>query len=169
MLQFDPPSSLTSAQVLSLVLATFIGTSGVAGLLALWFRRKHGPAEVRKLDAEARSIVVRDDLAVGDTLLKLIKEVSQAAAEVREMRKERDEQSERAGQWERRTEQVLEQLSECQDEVKAAREEFKQLLTRYKKKDHELKVAMRILAEHKISYSEGDALKNLTMTKPVLD
>lgn len=152
MLQPDPPSLLTLSQVLYLLLAGFIGSA--VTLLGLWQRRKHGPAEVRKLDAEARSIVVRDDLAVGDTLLKLIKEIAQATAEVREMRKERDE-------WERRAEKILEQLSECQDELKAAREAHKQLQIRYDKKDHELKVAMRILAEHKISYSEGDGLRNL--------
>lgn len=162
MLQFDPPSTLTLAQVLYVVLAGFLAGGGIVAWVTVWQRRKHGPAEVRKLDAEARSIVLRDDLAVGATLAGLIKDVAQATAELREMRKERIE-------WERRAEKILEQLSECQDELKAAREANKQLQIRYDKKDHELKVAMRILAEHKISYSEGDHLKNLTITDPVTD
>lgn len=152
MFQPDPQSFLTLSQVLYLLLAGFIGSA--ATLLALWQRRKHGPAEVRKLDAEARSIAIRDDLAVGDSVLKLIKEVSHATAEARELCKERDE-------WERRAEVFLEQLTECQDELAKTRDDHKQLSIRYKKKDHELKVAMRILAEHQISYSEGDGLKNL--------
>lgn len=154
MLQFDPPSTLTLAQVLYVVLAGFLAGGGIVAWVTVWQRRKHGPAEVRKLDAEARSIVLRDDLAVGATLAGLIKDVAQATAELREMRKERIE-------WERRAEKILEQLSECQDELKAQREANKQLQIRYDKKDHELKVAMRILAEHKISYSEGDGLRNL--------
>lgn len=152
MFQPDPPPFLTLSQILYLLLAGFIGS--VVTLLGLWQRRKHGPAEVGKLQAETRSIAVRDDLAVGDMVVKLIKEISQATGEVREIGKQRDE-------WERRAEELLEQLTERDDELANSKAAYTQLKIRYDKKDHELKVAMRILAEHNISYSEGDELKHL--------
>lgn len=152
MFQPDPPPFLTLSQILYLLLAGFIGSA--VTLIGLWQRRKHGPAEVGKLEAETRSIAVRDDLAVGDMVVKLIKEISQATSEVREIRKERDE-------WERRAEQLLEQLTERDDELSHSKIEYEQLTVRYEKKVYELGVAMRILAEHRISYSEGDGLKHL--------
>lgn len=153
MLQPDPPF-LTLSQGVYLLLAGFLGGGGIAAWVVLWQRRKHGPAEVRKLDAETRSIVVRDDLAVGDTIVKLIKEVSQAASEVRQIRIEREE-------WERRAEQLLEQLTDRDDDLKLSHAQYEQLMTRYDKKVYELSVAMRILTEHQISYSEGDDLRNV--------
>lgn len=154
MFQPDAPPFLTLSQGVYLLIAGFLSGGGIAAWVVLWQRRKHGPAEVKKLEAEARSIAVRDDLAVGDTVIKLIKEVSQATGEVRQMREERNE-------WERRAEQLLEDLTERDDELAQAKKEYEQLMTRYNKKVYELGVAMRILAENQISYSEGDDLRHL--------
>lgn len=56
--------------------------------MTAWLRRKHGPAEVRKIDAETRSIIVRDDIALGESVSRLIREVAQAATDAENRRQD---------------------------------------------------------------------------------
>lgn len=89
MLQPETPNyPHTLAQWLYIVVAWFLGTGAATTVLTLWQKRRHGPAEVRKMEAETRSIVVRDDIALGETVTRLIKEVAQAAREAEERRQQ---------------------------------------------------------------------------------
>lgn len=100
----------TLMQWLYTLLALFLGSGwGVAA----WQRRKHGPVEVRKMAAEARSIEIRDEIAIGDSVLKLVKEVAVATIEVERLRDERDH-------WERKAEGLQEQLDMLTIEVNSA-------------------------------------------------
>lgn len=98
MLQDSPNYPHTLAQWLYVALAALLASGGT--LLGLWSKRKHGPAEVRKIDAETRSILVRDDIALGDSVSRLIKEVAQAAVDAEERR----------GAWLRREEELRTQI-----------------------------------------------------------
>lgn len=91
----------TLAQWLYIAIAAFLASGGT--WIGLLFKRKHGPAEVRKITAEARSIEIRDDIAIGDSVLKLVKEVAVATVEVERLRDERDH-------WERKSMDLQKQL-----------------------------------------------------------
>ncbi len=77
----------TLAQWLYIAIAAFLASGGT--WLGLWSKRKHGPAEVRKINAEARSIEIRDELAISDTVVRLSKEVAEARVEADHRREER--------------------------------------------------------------------------------
>lgn len=143
----------TLAQWLYIVVAWFLGTGVATALLTAWIRRRHGPAEVQKLNAETRSIVIRDDIALGELVSKLIKEVAEAALDAEERRQQwlLQEEQTRAKVlfWRSKAEELDGRLIDL-------RYDYAQLETREKKKTHELKVAMAILSKNEISYSELD-------------
>lgn len=89
MLQPDSSSyPHTLAQWLYILIATFLGGGGLGAWLTAWLRRKHGPAEVRKIDAETRSLIVRDDIALGESVSRLIREVAQTTLDAENRRQE---------------------------------------------------------------------------------
>lgn len=120
MLQFESPSyPHTLAQWLYVVVAAFLA-SGTTWL-GLWTKRRHGPAEVRKIDAETRSILVRDDIALGDSVTRLIKEVSQAALDAEQRRQEHllreDQLRTQILFWRNKSEELDGQLADAQETV----------------------------------------------------
>lgn len=125
----------------------------VTTLAALWFRRKREPAEVRKIDAETRNIHTSSDVSFGGLTLETFREIQQVIQKAEDRRAE----------WHLREEQMRGQImhwrckaEELDGELIETREAHAQLDNRYTLKDYHLKRAMRILAEHNISFSEGD-------------
>lgn len=154
MLQFESPNyPHTLAQWLYILLATFLGGGGLGAWLTAWVRRNHGPAEVRKIDAETRSIIVRDDIALGDSVARLIKEVAQAAIEA----------DERRDAWLRREEELRTQIrfwrnkaEELDGRLIDACDSNVQLNARLKVKRAGLEKAAALIHYHSISFSEAD-------------
>lgn len=154
MLQPESPSyPHTLAQWLYIVLAWFLGAGGAAAWYTEWRRRKHGPAEVRKIDAETRSIIIRDDIALGDSVGRLIKEVSQAAQDAEQRRQN----------WLLQEEQLRSQIlfwrqraEEYDGELIDSRDANAQLKARLKVKQNALDRAVILLKTHKVSFSEAD-------------
>lgn len=134
----------TLAQWLYILLATFLGGGGVGAWLTAWFRRRHGPAEVRKIHAEARQIEVRSDIDLGDSVLKLIKEVSTAKIEAERLRDERNH-------WELKS-------FDLQLEVKDLQSENAQMQTQARLDERQIKKMKALLDLKGISYSEADHL-----------
>lgn len=131
---------------------TFAGT-----LTALWFKRKREPAEVRKIDAETRNIHTTSDVAFGGLTLETFREIQTVIQKAEDRRAE----------WHAKEEQLRGQIvhwrckaEELDGELIETRESHAQLSNRYTLKDYHLKRAMRILAEHSISFSEGDEPKD---------
>ena len=157
MLQTESPNfPHTLAQWLYLLVATFLGGGGLGAWLTAWYRRKHGPAEVRKLDAETRSIIIRDDIALGDSVSRLIKEVAQAAVDAEERR----------DSWERREEELRTQIrfwrnkaEELDGELIDSRDANALLQARLRNKTDSLDKAMGLLQVHRIPYGEFDQPK----------
>lgn len=155
MLQFESPSyPHTLAQWLYVVVAAFLA-SGTTWL-GLWTKRRHGPAEVRKIDAETRSILVRDDIALGDSVTRLIKEVSQAALDAEQRRQE----------WLLREDQMRGQIifwrNKCEEldgELIDSRDANAQYEIRAKLNEHQIKKLKSVLDYHSISYAELDTPK----------
>lgn len=142
------PIPHTLAQWFGLALATFLAALG--GWLA---RRKREPHEIDKLRAETKHIHITAENAQVGVGLETLREI-QAVIEKAEQRRE---------EWNRREEELRTQIrfwrnkaEELDGEAIGLREDFDQLETRYKKKDHELKCAMALLLKHEISYSELD-------------
>lgn len=156
MLQFESPSyPHTLAQWLYVVVAAFLA-SGTTWL-GLWTRRKHGPAEVRKIDAEARSITIRDDIALGDSVTRLIKEVAQATVDAEQRRLD----------WLQREEELRTQIrfwrnkaEELDGQAIELREENDQHETRARLHEHQIKKLKALLNYHSISYAELDQPKS---------
>lgn len=154
MLQPESPNyPHTLAQWLYILLATFVGGGGLGAWLSAWFRRKHGPAEVRKIDAEARSITIRDDIALGDSVTRLIKEISQATV---------DAEQRRMG-WLQREEELRSQIrfwrnkaEELDGNLIDACDANVQLNARMKVKQDSLDKAAAIIHYHALSFSEVD-------------
>lgn len=143
----------TLAQWLYIVLAWFIGTGGAAAWLSGWFRRKHGPAEVRKIDAETRSITIRDDIALGDSVTRLIREVAQAAVDAEQRRVD----------WLQREEELRTQIrfwrnkaEELDGNLIDACDSNVQLNARLKVKQDGLDKAAALIHYHSLSFSEAD-------------
>lgn len=113
MLQIESNYPHTLAQWFYIVLAWFLGNGVAAAILTLWLKRKHGPAEVEKLRAEARSIEVRDDIAIGDSVLKLVKEVAIATVEAERLR-------DQCEHWQRKAGDLQQQLDLLVIEVDSA-------------------------------------------------
>ena len=142
----------TLAQWFYIVLAWFIGSGGAAALLTLWQKRRHGPAEVRKLEAETRSIIVRDDIALGETVSRLIKEVAQAALEAEERRQEwlleQEQMRAKILFWRNKAEELDGQLID-------SRQANGLLQARVKLRQDDLNKALAILSYEKISFQEA--------------
>lgn len=125
-------------------------------LTAIWFRRKREPHEIDKLKAEVRQIHTSADIAPLGITLETFREI-QAVIQKAEQRRE---------EWHAKEEQMRGQImhwrckaEELDGELIETRESYAQLTNRYTLKDYHLKRAMRILAEHSISFSEGDEPK----------
>lgn len=154
MLQPESPNyPHTLAQWVYILLATFVGGGGLGAWLTAWLRRKHGPAEVRKINAEARSIEIRDELAVGDTVVKLVREVAQATVDAERRRDE----------WIRREDELRTQVvfwrnkaEELDGELVSEREEKAQHETRARLHEYQIKKLKALLSYHNISYAELD-------------
>lgn len=132
MFQHESPSyPHTLAQWFYIVVAWFLGNGVAAAILTLWQKRKHGPAEVRKLDAEARSIEIRDDIAIGDFVLKLTKDVAVAAIEAERLRDERNH-------WELKA-------FDLQVELKESRAENAQLMTQASLDNYQIRRQMAFI------------------------
>lgn len=158
MLQDSPNYPHTLAQWLYVVLAALLASGGT--LLGLWSKRKHGPAEVRKIDAETRSILVRDDIALGDSVSRLIKEVAQAAVDAEERR----------GTWVRREEELRTQIrfwrnraEELDGAAIELREENDKLRSEVTLYDEEIKTMRATLTLKDTNY---DNTKHVTLDKP---
>lgn len=161
MLQFESPSyPHTLAQWLYVAVAAFLA-SGTTWL-GLWTRRKHGPAEVRKIDAEVRSITIRDDIALGDSVTRLIKEVAQATVDAEQRRMD----------WLQREEELRTQIrfwrnkaEELDGRLIDACDSNVQLNARLKVKRAGLEKAAALIHYHSISFSEAD----LPQVKQLID
>lgn len=143
----------TLAQWLYILLATFLGGGGVGAWLTAWFRRKHGPAEVRKIDAETRSISIRDDIALGDSVTRLIREVAQATVDAEQRRVD----------WLQREEELRTQIrfwrnkaEELDGNLIDACDSNVQLNARLKVKQDSLDKAAALIHYHSLSFSEAD-------------
>lgn len=143
----------TLAQWLYTLLAVFLGGGGLGAWLTAWLRRKHGPAEVRKIDAETRSIIIRDDIALGDSVSRLIKEVAQAALDAEQRRQE----------WLLQAEQMHAKIlfwrnkaEELDGELINSREANGLLDSRLTHQNNQNKRLKGLLDEHEISYAEID-------------
>ena len=152
MLQPETPSyPHTLAQWLYVAVAAFLASGGT--WLTLWSKRKHGPAEVRKIHAEARSIEIRDELAVGDTVVKLVREVAQATVDAERRREEflrrEDEMRTQIVFWRNKCEEMDGELAEKLDEIA-------QFETRAKLQEYQIKKLKAILDFKNISYAELD-------------
>lgn len=157
MFQNESPSyPHTLAQWFYIVLAWFLGSGVAVSILTLWQKRKHGPAEVRKLDAETRSIIVRDDIALGESVSRLIKEVAQATLDAEERRQEWLLQEEQLrGKilfWRNKTEEIDGELAD-------SRQAFGLAETRLKLQEYQIKKLKSLLDYHNISYAELDQPK----------
>lgn len=125
----------------------------VTTLTAVWFKRKREPAEVAKINAETRQIHTSSDISLGDITLETFREIQTVIQKAEDRRAE----------WHAKEEQMRGQIihwrckaEELDGELIETRELHAQLDNRYTLKDYHLKRAMRILAEHSISFSEGD-------------
>jgi len=133
-MQESPVIPHTLAQVLYLLLASFVGWSGAE--LRSWIaRRKREPVEIAKINAETRQISVNTDVS-------LIQAATQAIAGAERLRSERDH-------WERKATDLMLDL---EDE----RNRNAQQATRLTLHEHQMKRLKGLLDAHEISYSELD-------------
>lgn len=123
------------------------------GLITAWFKRKHGPAEVRKIDAETRSIHTTSDVSFGGLTLETFREI-QAVIQKAELRRE---------EWFAREEQMRTQIlfwrnkaEELDGELIDERYQHEQTKTRLKMKAGDLEKALGLLKTKHISFSEAD-------------
>lgn len=145
------PIPHTLAQWFGFALATFLAALGG------WFaRRNREPVELDKVRAETRQIHTSTDIAPLGITLETFREI-QAVIQKAEARRE---------EWHLKEEQLRGQImhwrckaEELDGELIETRDSYAQLTNRYTLKDYHLKRAMRILAEHSISFSEGDEPK----------
>lgn len=130
----ESPAFLTFAEVLRLVLATFI--AGAGG----WFaRRRKEPAEIAKLRAEARSIDVSTDLS-------LMKAASDALSNSLRMVDQRDH-------WQRRAAELLREVEQYEEQAKLDELQLRKMTTH---RD----MLRTILEEQKIAYPDWDGKWN---------
>lgn len=96
------------AQVLWLVLASSLGWIG--GWIT---RRKREPHEIQKLRAEARQIDTNTDIAAGDSILKLAKEIAENTVKMERLRDQRDH-------WQRQAGELKERVVKAEADANAA-------------------------------------------------
>lgn len=130
----DSPAFLTVAEILRLLIASFI--AGAGG----WFaRRKKEPAEIAKLKAEARSIDVSTDLslmrAAGEALTNSLRVVEQ-----------RDH-------WQRKAGDLLQEVKGLEDDAHLNELQMKKMTAH---RD----VLRIILEEHQIPFPDWDGKWN---------
>jgi len=125
----------------------------VTTIKTLQFKQKREPAEVRKIDAETRGIHTSADVSFGGLTLETFREIQAVIAKAEQRREDwllKEEQLHgKINHWRCKAE-------ELDGELIDSRDANTQLRIRYGLKDYHLKRAMRILAEHNISFSEGD-------------
>lgn len=129
------PQSL--AQVLWLVLATFLGWIG--GWLS---RRKREPHEIAKISAETRQISINTDVS-------LIQAATTAITKAERLQQERDH-------WERKASDLIIDLEEVRDAEARLSNDNGQLKARLKMKQDDLDKAIGLLKIHHISFAEFD-------------
>lgn len=125
----------------------------VTTLAALWFKRKREPAEVRKIDAETRSIHTSSDVTFGGLTLETFREIQQVIQKAEDRRLE----------WHQREEQLRGQVvhwrckaEELDGQVIELRDENAQHETRARLHEHQIKKLKALLSYHNISYAELD-------------
>lgn len=125
----------------------------VTTLTALWFKRKREPAEVRKIDAETRSIHTTSDVTFGGLTLETFREIQQVIQKAEDRRAE----------WHLREEQMRNQIlhwrgkaEELDGELIDMREQNAQHETRARLHEHQIKKLKALLSYHNISYAELD-------------
>lgn len=134
----------------------FAAGGGFGAWLTAWLRRKHGPAEVRKIDAETRSIIIRDDIALGDSVSRLIKEIAEAALDAERRRQEWLLEQE---QWQAKVLFWRNKAEELDGELIDSRQANGLLDSRLTHQNNQNKRLKGLLDEHGISYAELDCPK----------
>lgn len=134
----------------------FAAGGGFGAWLTAWLRRKHGPAEVRKIDAETRSIIIRDDIALGDSVSRLIKEIAEAALDAERRRQEWLLEQE---QWQAKVLFWRNKAEELDGELIDSRQANGLLDSRLTHQNNQNKRLKGLLDEHGISYAELDQPK----------
>lgn len=139
-------------QLVYLAVASLLSSAGTL-IVDRVIKRKREPAEVRKIDAETRNIHISSDISPVGITLETLREIQEV------IRKAEDRRTE----WHLKEEQMRGQIvhwrckaEELDGELIETREAHVQLQTRITLKEYHLKRAMRLLAEHSISFSEGD-------------
>ena len=147
----SPTFPHTLAQWVYTAIAAFLLYGG--GLITAWFRRKHGPAEVRKIDAETRQIHTSSDVSFGGLTLETFREI-QSVIQKAEARRE---------EWLAREEQMRNQImfwrnkaEELDGELIDERYQHAQTQTRLSMKTGDLEKALGLLKTKHISFSEAD-------------
>ena len=147
----SPTIPHTLAQWIYAALAGLLLYGG--GLITAWFRRKHGPAEVAKINAETRNIHTSSDVSFGGLTLETFREI-QTVIQKAETRRE---------EWHSREEQMRTQIvfwrnkaEELDGELIQEREDHAQTQTRLKMKTSDLEKAMGIIKGHHHSFAELD-------------
>jgi hypothetical protein len=147
----SPTIPHTWFQWVYVAVAAFLAYGG--GLITAWFRRKHGPAEVAKLNAETRNIHTTADVSFGGLTLETFREI-QSVIQKAEARRE---------EWLAREEQMRNQIlfwrnkaEELDGQLIDERYEHAQTQTRLKMKKDDLEKAMGIIKGHHLSFAELD-------------
>jgi hypothetical protein len=142
-----PHAWLLLSNVITAVLA-------VAGTLStLWFKKKREPAEIRKIDAEARSIHIATEISPVGITLETLREIQSVIRKAEERRQE----------WEAKEDQMRGQIlfwrnkaEELDGELIDSREANGLLDIRLKHHEKQEEKLIGLLKYHNISYAELD-------------
>ena len=126
----------------------------VAGTLStLWFKKKREPAEIRKIDAEARSIHIATEITPVGITLETLREIQTVIRKAEERRQE----------WEAKEDQMRGQIlfwrnkaEELDGELIDSREANGLLDIRLKHHEKQEEKLIGLLKYHNISYAELD-------------
>lgn len=151
----ENPTAPYALVLVSNILTAILSVAGT--LTTLWFKRRREPAEIRRIDAETRNLIVTTEIASTGSNLELLREI-QAVIKKAEDRSEA---------WHLKEEQMRTQIvfwrnkaEELDGELADSRQANGLLEARYRNKSDSLDKAMALLKLHQISYSEMDHPKN---------
>jgi predicted Ser/Thr protein kinase len=119
-------------------------------------KRRREPAEVRKIDAEAKNLTIAAEIAPVGVTLEILREL-RAANQMAETRRE---------EWQRKEDQMRTQIifwrnkaEEFDGQIIELRYEIAQLETRYNMKKGDLEKALGLLHTKHLSFSQADQPK----------